>query len=39
MILKLKGLGKSLGECLHDFKKAVNSDDEVEKIESKPKAK
>ncbi|WP_419763379.1 hypothetical protein [Desulforamulus ruminis] len=24
---------------MHDFKKAVNSDDEVEKIESKPKAK
>ena len=37
---KLKGIGKSLGEGLHDFKKAVSSDDEkVEKIESKPETK
>ncbi len=37
---KLKGIGKSLGEGLHDFKKAVNNDDEkVEKIESKPETK
>ncbi|AQS60111.1 twin-arginine translocase TatA/TatE family subunit [Desulforamulus ferrireducens] len=38
---KLKGLGKSLGEGLRDFKNAVNSNDEdkVEKIESKPESK
>ena len=38
---KLKGMGKSLGEGLRDFKSAVssNEDDKAEKIEGKTEAK
>lgn len=37
---KLKGIGKSLGEGLRDFKSAVNKeDDKVEKIEGNTEAK